>query len=104
MDWAAIGDFVSRVGPAGILFLFIGFLGRFILSNEARHKSEINRINEAHDAELKELRSDIADLRKDVDTLHTMLGQERLLRFAAENETQRLRLILVGGLRNEEEA
>lgn len=52
----------------------------------ARHATELVRINTAHDAELAEMRADIAELRLRVDQLNTVLDHERELRRQAEDK------------------
>lgn len=53
---------------------------------QARYAAELHRINTSHDAEMAELRKDIAELRVRVDSLNDMLDQERGLRRAAEDK------------------
>lgn len=96
MDFAAIVSAIPTVGPYGILILIIVYLMKLLLSADGRHSAELKRVNEAHDAELSELRSDIAQLRQDMDELHKAIEDERQLRFVAEEEAHKLRLRLVG--------
>lgn len=50
-----------------------------------RHTDEIKRINADHDAELAEVKSDVKELRKEVDDLNVALDLERELRRRAED-------------------
>lgn len=74
------------MGGAGILLVIIAVLGRLWWTSERRHEAEIARVNAAHDAELEELRRDVAELRGLVDDLNRRLDEERELRRAAQDE------------------
>jgi len=85
-----------QLGGAGILIVIIGLLLRRETQDRAdyrtsltelstRHAAELARINEAHDAELAELRRELAGLRGQVTELHDLLDAERSRRRAAED-------------------
>lgn len=95
MDFTDILGAIPTVGPYGILILIIVYLMKLLISADARHSSELKRVNEAHDEEIKELREDIAQLRADVDRLTKTVEDERQLRFVAEEEAHKLRLRIV---------
>lgn len=85
----------------------VGWMARLLVISErrstaaeARYTTEIKRINDDHDAEIKELRlarsEDIADLKLQlaalqlrVEELHSKWDQERVLRHAAEDRAAR---------------
>lgn len=77
---------VPTFGGAAILLAIITVVVRLWLTGEKRHSDEITRVNAAHDAELEELRKDIAELRRQVDDLNKRLDEERELRRRAQDE------------------
>lgn len=81
-----LGASIPTIGGAGILLVIITVLGRLWLTGEKRHSDEIARVNTAHDAELEELRRDIAELRGLVDDLNKRLDEERDLRRKAQDD------------------
>lgn len=87
-----IGGTVPTIGGATILLVIIGVLGRLWLGAEQRHLTELNRVNRAHDEELDERKSDIAqkksdinELRKQLEELAALLDKERRERWRAED-------------------
>lgn len=93
VDIVGVGTALPVAGPAAILLVIITVLVRlwFKASEEtglvrSAYAAEIKRLNEAHDAELAELRRDIAELREGVDRLNARLDQERELRRQAEDK------------------
>lgn len=103
MDFTAILGALPTLGPIGLVLLILGYVGKQWISSDARYKSEIERLNTAHDAELTristahskeitELRSDIDLLRREMNELRIELGAERSARMAAQEEAHRIRL------------
>lgn len=76
----------ATYGGAGILLVIIAILVRLWLTGEKRHSVEITRVNAAHDAELEELRKDIAEFRERLDDLNRRLDEERELRRKAQDD------------------
>lgn len=85
-----------QLGIGGILFALLMWFVRHAATDrgdyrstldaaEIRHASELKRIAEAHDAELRELREDIAALRTQLDELNLALDVEREDRRKAED-------------------
>jgi Skp family chaperone for outer membrane proteins len=92
---ALIGS-APQLGIAGILLALLGLLMRRETQLHAEYRmrvaeltknyaNELARINRDHDAELGELRADIAGLRAALDDLNTKLDAERERRRAAED-------------------
>jgi hypothetical protein len=73
----ALGQKVPELGVTGALVFVLVLLLRRESSTEDRHAAELKRINEHHDAELEELRTDVS--------------RERVARRAAEDERDQLR-------------
>lgn len=74
-----------QLGGAGVLLLIIGLLLRREAQDRADYRTELTRVNTAHDGELGELRAEIATLRAQITELHTLLDAERERRRAAED-------------------
>lgn len=74
-----------QLGIGGVAVWLVVLLLRRESSSEERHTAELKRVNDAHDAELAELRADIAALRKQVDDLQLKLDIEREERRKAED-------------------
>ncbi|GAA2774146.1 hypothetical protein [Saccharopolyspora taberi] len=74
-----------QLGIGGVAVWLVVLLLRRESSSEERHTVELKRVNDAHDAELSELRADIAALRKQVDDLQLKLDIEREERRKAED-------------------
>lgn len=85
-----------QLGVAGILLALLGLVIRWgsqersdnraeVAELAARHAAELSRINTAHDAELAELRREIAGLRGQLSELNLKLDAERDRRRAAED-------------------
>ena len=74
-----------QLGIGGVAVWLVVLLLRRESSSEERHTAELKRVNDAHDAELSELRADIAALRKQVDDLQLKLDIEREERRKAED-------------------
>ncbi|MEV5543126.1 hypothetical protein AB0L13_40525 [Saccharopolyspora shandongensis] len=90
-----------QLGGAGALLALLLYVMRHASSDrgdyraaldaaETRHAAELTRIAEAHDAELRELRDDVAALRKQLDELHLALDVEREERRKAEDRAAEL--------------
>ncbi|MGW1680564.1 hypothetical protein [Saccharopolyspora sp. NPDC002376] len=90
-----------QLGGAGALLALLVYVMRNAASDrgdyrsaldaaESRHAAELTRIAEAHDAELRELRDDVAALRKQLDELHLALDVERSERRRAEDQAAEL--------------
>lgn len=73
----ALGQKIPELGVTGALVFVLVLLLRRESSTEERHTAELARVNAAHDAELKELQTD--------------LERERGARRAVEDELGRLR-------------
>lgn len=58
-----------------------------LAESASRHADELARINTAHDAELAELRTEVAGLRTQIADLHSKLDAERDRRRAAEDRS-----------------
>lgn len=82
----AVLQSAPQMGLGGVAVMFIVLLMRREASAEERHQAELTRITSAHDDELRELRDDIAQLRKQVDDVHTALDLEREARRQAEDK------------------
>jgi Skp family chaperone for outer membrane proteins len=82
----AVVQSLPQVGVASGLIVFVVLLLRRESSTEERHGAELRRINEAHDAELTEMRADIKELREAQDKLNRDLDAERALRRQIEDE------------------
>ena len=80
-----------QLGIGGIAAWIVVLLLKRESSSEDRHTIELRRVNDAHDAELAELRADIASLRKQVDDLQLKLDLEREERRKAEDAVAALR-------------
>ncbi|MFI0469305.1 hypothetical protein ACH347_34970 [Saccharopolyspora sp. 5N102] len=91
----------GQVGVGGMLFTLLVWFVKHAASDrgdyrsaldaaESRHAAELTRIAEAHDAELRELRDDVAALRKQLDELHLALDVERSERRRAEDQAAEL--------------
>ena len=74
-----------QLGIGGVAVWLVVLLLKRESSSEERHTAELKRVNDAHDAELSELRADIAALRKQVDDLQLKLDIEREERRKAED-------------------
>lgn len=74
-----------QLGIGGIAAWLVVLLLRRESSSEERHTAELKRVNDSHDAELAELRADIAALRKQIDELQLKLDIEREERRKAED-------------------
>ncbi len=85
-----------QLGVAGILLALLGLVIRRegqdradyraqIAETVARHAGELTRINSSHDAELAELRKEIAGLRAQLAEVNAKLDAERDRRRAAED-------------------
>lgn len=86
-----------QLGGAGLLFALLVWFMRNASTDridyraaldaaEARHAAELKRISDAHDSELRELRDDVAYLRKQIDELNRALDAEREDRRKAEDK------------------
>jgi hypothetical protein len=78
-------DRVPIAGGALVLIAIIGIVTRLWLSSETRHRSELNRINRAHDVEIKALGQRVSQLRVELDQMRTQLEEERRLRWRAQD-------------------
>lgn len=90
-----MGDIIAALpslGPYAIFIVLLVYMGRLLLTADNRHAKELARINEDHDEELRELRSDIVQLREDVRDLQYRLELETELRREAEESLHRFRL------------
>jgi hypothetical protein len=85
-----------QLGVAGILLVLLGIVIRWgsqertdnraqVTDLATRHAAELARINADHDAELGELRKEIAGLRAQLDEVNRKLDAERDRRRAAED-------------------
>jgi hypothetical protein len=85
-----------QLGGAAGLLAFIWILIRWsgqdrtdyrtqLTEQATRHADELRRINDAHDAELAELRTEIKGLRQQLDDMNRKLDDERARRRAAED-------------------
>lgn len=85
-----------QFGVGGVLLLILGLVMRSaaqdrtnyrqeLASDALRHREEIQRLNADHDAELAELRRDIAELRTKLDEVEARLDAERKARREAED-------------------
>lgn len=85
-----------QLGVAGVLLVILTVVIRTstqdrvdyrtdLAASLERHAAEVKRINVDHDAELAELRSDIRDLRRNLDDLNAALDLEREARRRAED-------------------
>lgn len=85
-----------QLGVAGVLLVLLGIVIRWgsqertdnraqITDLATRHATELARINADHDAELGELRKEIAGLRAQLEEVNRKLDAERDRRRAAED-------------------
>lgn len=74
-----------QLGGAGVLLLIIGLLLRREAQDRADYRTELTRINAAHDAELAEKHGEIKGLREQLDDVNRKLDDERAKRRAAED-------------------
>lgn len=92
----ALGSALPQLGGAGLALFILILVMRSAATDRAdyrtelkaaaeRHTEEIKRINADHDAELAEVKSDVKELRKEVDDLNSALDLERELRRKAED-------------------
>jgi peptidoglycan hydrolase CwlO-like protein len=86
----AVLQSTPQLGIGGVLVVVIVLLLRREVSTEDRHASELRRVNEAHDAELRELRDDIQALRKQIGELQAAIDREREERRRAEDQVAEL--------------
>lgn len=77
---------LPQAGVAGVVIGVLWLLLRRESSTEERHAAELKRINEAHDAELAEIRADIKELREALDKAHQALDEERARRRKIEDD------------------
>lgn len=77
---------LPQMGIGGGLLLVVVLLLRRESSTEARHGAELARINAAHDAELTEMRTDVKQLRTEIDRLNEDLDTERARRRRLEDD------------------
>ena len=85
-----------QLGVGGILLTLLGILIRRetqdrgdyrqqIADQQTRHDTELKRDNDSHDADVAELRKEIAGLRQQISDLNQRLDAERDRRRAAED-------------------
>lgn len=85
-----------QLGVAGVLLVLLGIVIRWgaqertdnraaIAELAARNSAELARVNADHDAELSELRKEIAGLRAQLEEVNSKLDAERERRRAAED-------------------
>jgi Skp family chaperone for outer membrane proteins len=82
----AVMQSLPQVGVASGLVVVMVLLLRRESSTEERHAAELKRINELHDAELVEMRSDIKELRESLDGVNRALDDERGRRRQIEDD------------------
>lgn len=82
----AVVQSLPQVGVASGLLFVVVLLLRRESATEERHTAELRRINDAHDAELAEMRADIKELREKQDQLNAALDEERARRRQIEDE------------------
>lgn len=98
---------LPTLGPVGIVLLLLAYVTAQWLKSDARYRKEIERLNAAHIAELDRihtnhdneitgLRDDITQLRNDIRDLRDELETERRLRFEAQEEAHRIRMMRLG--------
>jgi len=92
VDALDFGGSIPTISGATILLVIIGVLGRLWLGAEARHLTELARVNKAHDEEIAErkqdvvqLKADLAELRARIDELTKQVDTERRARWHAED-------------------
>ena len=88
---------LPQLGAGGGVIVFFWLLIRWtgqdrtdyraqLAEQATRHKDELQRINGDHDAELAQLRTEIKDLRGQLDEVNRKLDEERARRRAAEDQ------------------
>jgi Skp family chaperone for outer membrane proteins len=82
----AVVQSLPQAGVAGAALVVVVLLLRRESSTEERHTAELKRINDAHDAELAEMRADIKELRDSLDRVNAALDEERERRRGIEDE------------------
>ena len=82
---------VPQLGVGGVALAFIVLLLRRESSSQDRFSAEYKRINEAHNAELAELRAEIQSLRERIEDLQLKLDIEREERRKAEDVAAAIR-------------
>lgn len=81
-------DLIDRLPIAGgaiVLIMIIGVVTRLWLGSEGRHRAELERIGQAHVAEIKTLKAEITELRAEVRAVRTELDEERRVRWRAQD-------------------
>jgi Skp family chaperone for outer membrane proteins len=87
----AVVQSLPQMGVASGLMVVVVLLLRRESATEQRHAAELRRINEAHDAELTEMRADIKELREAQNQLNRDLDAERARRRQSEDELAQAR-------------
>lgn len=85
----AIVQTAPQLGLSGVLVTVIVILVKRETTAESRHTAEVDRITRVHDAELAELRTELAEVRKQVRDLNAALDVESARRREAEDNTSR---------------
>lgn len=90
---------LGQLGPIGLALIILVIM--WALNRQSSktyreqldaYKLEIKRLNDAHDEELAELRTEMRSLRDDIKVLRAELEAERLARRAAEELAHALRM------------
>lgn len=97
----AVIQSLPQVGIGSGLIVVLVLLLRRESTTEQRHAAELARINAVRDAELAEMRSEVAELRGSLRQLNTDLDAEIVRRRAIEDELadERRRIRRAGGAR-----
>lgn len=82
---AALFGVAPQLGGGSLLLVLFVVALRWHGQDRADYRAELARINDAHDAELEELRADIRELRRQLDEVNAALDAERERRRLAED-------------------
>jgi outer membrane murein-binding lipoprotein Lpp len=80
-----VGSVLATGGTGAVVTGIIAWMARLLIIADRRSTAELKRVNETHDEEIAELKSDLAALRTKVDELEARVDEERELRRAAED-------------------
>ncbi|GGM65282.1 hypothetical protein GCM10012275_39780 [Longimycelium tulufanense] len=91
-----------QLGVAGVLVALLAYVLRHasadrsdyraaLVAAEQRHATELDRMQQAHAAEIAELHARLDSQQKQIDELHRLLDDERRRRWRAEDVAARAR-------------
>ena len=91
---------LPTLGPVGMVLLILGYVVKQWLNSDARYRAELQRMSEAHDIEMKEVREELKQVKQELNDLRNELQEERRLRFQAQEEAHNVKLMMLGKVEN----